>query len=105
MTLKASDFKVGMTVQVKESDLGLFKSAFANKIKARLGIVIWVAKYDTRAQAKEDPCYASPVNRIQVRFQKRNGRGKVFDTMMDPEHMEILTLPETQSIEPATAGA
>jgi len=88
--LKSSDFKEGMRVKVRDSELSRFLKGFANKIQGREAIVIWVSKYDNHEDAKADPTYVKRINRIQVEFQKRNGRGTPFREMMEPGYFEIL---------------
>lgn len=101
--LSSADFAVGMRVRVPDELIGSFMSGFGNKIKNREGLVVWVSKYSSREEAREDKFYSSHVNKVQVKFLKRNGRGKEFTEMMFPNDLEILAGPEEQT-EPSAAA-
>lgn len=88
--LTSADFKVGMRVRVPDELISSFLTGFGNKIKNREGLVVWVSKYSSREEAREDKFYSSHVNKVQVKFLKRNGRGKEFTEMMFPNDLEIL---------------
>jgi len=96
--LTSKDFKVGMRVKVLESEISYFSGEFAKKIQNREGIVTWVSKYDNLTEARQDRFYAGHVNRIQVEFQKRNGRGKPFTEMLMAGIFEILSEPSNSEL-------
>lgn len=91
--LTSSDFKVGMRVKVREDQLSGYLPTFAQKVQNREALVLWVSKYDNYEDARKDRFYAGHVNRIQIEFQKRNGRGKPFKEMMVAGDFEIIAEP------------
>lgn len=92
--LKSSDFKVGSRVRVPDEIAQTYIKSFGDKIKEREGVVMWVSKYDSTEEARKDKFYSSHVNKVQVKFLKRNGRGKEFTEMMFPNDLVILAHPE-----------
>lgn len=74
-----------------------FLKAFGDKLKDREGVVTWVSKYDSTEDARKDESYCSQVNKVKVKFLKRNGRGKEFDAIMFPTDLVILPHLEDSS--------
>lgn len=88
--LTSKDFRVGMKVRIRADEIKRFNVGFAKKVVDREAVVLWVSKYDNHTEAREDRFYMAHVNKIQVEFQKRNGRGKEFKELLLASYFEII---------------
>jgi hypothetical protein len=77
--MRTPKFNVGQVVRVKEPDG--FLAAFAQKIRDRDAVVRHHIRILSRAG--DARVYEG---RMEVEFQKRNGRGSVFTEVMDEAH-------------------
>lgn len=87
MAKRSDEFQLGQKVVVPQKELDSFVVAFRKKIENRVGVV-------TKVFPAESPCrktYCSLVNKLDVEWQKRNGRGKVFREIMSPRDIEPAT--------------
>ena len=75
------EFNQGDVVRVKDPEA--FLASFASKVKDRDAVIVW------RGNG-----VMMPANRYCVRFQKRNGRGKEFDEVMNARDLILIRSAE-----------